>query len=248
MLSLTHCSFRAHDNWLRRPSRMWAGRDLQEIQTVVDVMNAAPPTPLPYPPVRSPPGPPPVSALSGTSSSEPSAVSDNGSDDDDDDEEEDDDEQTIYDIPGFPLRSSSTSVVQREPKLQPNVHSPQIVPTGLDARVILSAQADALMQEGGSIAHRLAKAASTRDRLPPISVRREIPPTRSSTAEVSNAPSNASSNFLNPNTSQNATARLMMNPEIHVSDNDLAAALEALMRTLQATDDPEIAVGLRVCE
>jgi hypothetical protein len=202
---------------------MWAGRDLQEIQNSVDSMNAAPLTPLPYPSMGGPPGPPPVSAISRMSSSEPGATSDDGSDDDDDDDG-DDDEGTIYDIPGFPLRPrpSSAGVIYRGKQPQSDVRSPQIVPASLDARTILNPQLDAPAQDSQSMARGHAKAGAIREKPASISILTGRPqPSRDSTAgysETSNT-SNASTTFLNSNTSQNATAQIMTNPEIHVSDD-----------------------------
>lgn len=214
---------------------MWAGRDLQEIQSVVDSMNAAPPTPLPYPPVGAPPGPLPVSALSGVSSSEPGATSDDSSDDDGDDDD-DDDNGTIHDIPGFPLRPhpSSAKVIHRGKQPQSGVRSPQIVPANLDARTILNLQVDLSAQDSQSMARRHAAAGAAKEKPTPISILRErLPPSRSSTtgySETSNI-SNASTTFLNSNTSQNATAQIMTNPEIHVSSGSpISMTLKILKR------------------
>jgi len=199
---------------------MWAGRDLQEIQNVVDATNAVS-TPLPYPPAR---GPPPVSVFAGMTSSEPGATSDDGSDGDDD-EDDGDDEATIPDIPGFPLHSSST-VDNRSQKPQLGVQSPQVVPAGLGARATLNLRVDASAQESELAARRRATAGITREKPAPISVLQGVSLSRSSTAAQSEASnvSNASSTFLNPNISQNATAQIMTNPEIQVSINPSALA------------------------
>lgn len=90
---------------------MWAGRDLQEIQHLVDMSAAAErgaPTPLPYPSTTpsehpaqyTPGGPYPLSAMSGLPSESDATYS---GDDYSNSDPEDDIDNEMYNIPSFPL-------------------------------------------------------------------------------------------------------------------------------------------------
>lgn len=206
--------------------------------------------------------------------SDPGDDSDFDSEEYEEDDSDDVSRSTIYDIPdipGFPLRPAPTGhlsagrggdggkngvmspavIGSRGGGGAPGSRSPLIMPGGFDLRAAFDIEFDTAGSDhahGNRVRTRNGKARRTRtvtnasqhhgnpsartnDEPIPFSVMR--PPVRSMTghSETSNISSvSGVSTSLLAGSSQAATARIMTNPEVQVSD------------------DPELSIGLRVCE
>lgn len=215
---------------------MWAGRDLQEIQSAVDAMNALnnAQTPLPYPSTATPsdsnpymPGPHPVSMVAAPVESE------SGYDDSDGDgsgsDVTEEDNNAMYEIPGFPLSPPSAGHNQNKEypgSVDPvRVRSPPIIPgtpqldigMGLTVDVQAAVSGSTSRQRSGArhVKHRSRNTNDTPIQQPisfPGPPRREVPSRQTTNqSEISTV-----STTLLGRPTDLATAKLLANPDVQV--------------------------------